>query len=216
MSLDWPVNQAGYVYRALRLTEPRQQGWDVYALQNALNAFRADLATDGVLGTKTAEAIVTFQRSRDDLIGDGIAGVATQQKITAILARRVNEGLGLPNGLPYGQLEHESACLLGNNSPVRSDGTYDAGVAQQNTRYTHPTLGFNPVASVNRLGTHLRDKYNEYYPKVRVSRRSWELAVGSWNAPAWTDKLASGGTLTQTQSDWIEAYIDGATAYVVW
>ncbi len=210
-------------YRTLKLSEPRQTGLDVFALQNALKdlAYNSDPgALDGILGPQTAKAIKGAQTGMFITV-DGLAGGGTQTAIADRLAQRVQYRLKLPNGLLLGQLMAESGCRLGNYSPQRADGTYDAGVAQRNTAFTPPRDGFGVLVSIDALGVRQRAYYDKF---AGVSgRRRWELAAGSWNAPAFASYIAreEGATgvkasETSRPSDaaraTLEAYMDSATA----
>jgi hypothetical protein len=90
-------------------------------------------------------------------------------------------------------------------------------VTQRNSAFAPFDDGFDAPKSLDFLGGHIRSKYNEYkgYGVITSERRLWELAQGSWNRPAWTDRLAKGLSLTKSQSDWIEGYIDRVSAYLV-
>ena len=204
-----------YVFRALRLRPPQMEGWDVYALQTALNATGADVSPDGVFGVGTDRAVISLQTERG-LEVDGVAGTATQAKLASILCRRANRRLSLPGGIPYGHAEHESSLWLGNHTAPYRNGSRDCGVVQRNTWY-HPIDGaFDAPLSIDYLASYIADHHSKYAALGVADRRAWELACGSWNRPAWTDTLASGGTLPQADRTWIESYTDEVTAYVDW
>jgi peptidoglycan hydrolase-like protein with peptidoglycan-binding domain len=214
-------------YRALKVSTPLLNGEDVYALQLGLNfvgEFENDLTSDGWLGVKTGKAIEGAQRKLG-LHDDGVAGPATQGAIARRIAKEVRHAADLPQGLPIGQLAHESALILGNYSPIRSDGSYDAGLAQRNTNYHPAQAAFDPVSSTVLLGTVVRTHF-EMYKGVTPLRRRWELACGSWNAPAFANYLArqegatsvtAGSTArpSDTARIALEAYMQSATALLV-
>lgn len=210
-------------YRALRLTHPLIRGEDVFALQLALSHVLGEpLEADGVLGPITSQCVFEAQAAlqknpyRAGAV-DGIAGQATQRALAIRIAKGVKEVIPLPAGLPTGQIAHESSFLLGNYSkPPRSDGSYDAGVVQMNTALHDPEVAFDPVDSIQTLCARVRAAY-EKYGKVSDERRRWELAVGSWNAPAYTDYLAGEGGSKPSAGGLValEAYIDSACAYMV-
>lgn len=170
-------------YRTLRLVSPALVGYDVYALQTALQELGHAIAADGVFGPQTRGALVQAQGMLGVTV-DGLAGGATQ---TAI-CKHIASSLPLPVGLLFGQLTHESGCRVGNYSPQRADGTYDAGVAQRNTRYTHPSLGFGVPGSIGALAETVFG-YHRRYAGVPHPRR-WKLAAGAWNAPAFANWIA--------------------------
>lgn len=204
-----------YRYRPLREAEPPQQGWDVYALQTALNGLArlgVELELDGVFGTETAKGVRKFQR-KNKLVADGIAGVVTQRALALKYARRFKKDL--PGGLLKGQIEHESSFWLGNHSPAREDGSRDNGVCQRNSNYTPAMLAYDVPNSVQALAHQVSAKHADYVAQGNVGeRRAWELAAGSWNAPAWTDTLARGGTISPSQLEHIETYIQDVTPYM--
>lgn len=210
-------------YRTLQLTTPQQQGEDVYALQTALDELGYDAgAADGILGPKTSAAIKAAQKAFAITV-DGKAGGDTQKQLALDLARRVAGAVGVPYSGLRGQLELESGYRLGNYSPLRSDNTYDAGVAQRNTKFTSPPQGFDARDSIRVLGDNTR-KYYDLFAGLPTHRR-WALAQGAWNAPAFAcyiareegaTKVTSGMTLkpTDAQRATFETYVTNASVYL--
>lgn len=211
-------------YRTLRLTRPLQHGEDVYALQTALTALGVSPgAHDGILGERTSNAITAAQVALDITV-DGLAGGGTQTALARRLTDKARTRYYLPRGLAFGQVSHESGCRVGNYSPQRQDGSYDAGVAQRNTRYTPAEEGFTVPASIDALGARLRRYFDKF--AGLEARRRWELAAGAWNAPAYacwiareegaTDvpvgETAKPGPIARAT---LERYIDSVTAYMV-
>lgn len=205
-------------YRTLQRLEAPIVGEDVFALQTALAAVGASPGTaDGVFGKMTEGAVKAAQRTYG-LVVDGKAGQKTQTALGRELAIEAGQLKKLPQGLMYGQLAHESGFFLGNYSPQRADGSYDAGVAQRNTSFTPARDGFTVPGSVVTLAANTRAYYDKY-TKVTNPRRRWGLAAGAWNAPAYANYLAGkvqpyavpGPTATQK----LEAYISSVTAYMV-
>ena len=218
-----------YRYRALHLTELRMVGEDVYALQLGLNAvgeFKTQLTPDGALGTKTSKAISGVQRklkAQGFEVGpaDGVAGQKTQRGIGEALCAEYDDQF--PTGLPSGQIAHESSFLLGNYSPYRpATDSYDAGLCQRNTEHTEPKIAFDPVKSVAALVDRVLNHY-EYFEGL-PQRRRWELAAGSWNAPAYACYYArkegapvdASDTATPSSSGAaaFNAYVASVTAYL--
>lgn len=217
MRLPTTLSAAGYKYRPLKNGD---RGWDVYALQSALIELGYPTGgLDGIWGAATETAVRNFQRDKK-LTVDGIAGVVTQRTLALVLIWPLKRQFNIPPGLQRGQVEFESAFMLGNHSPAyHQDGHgpfWDVGVAQHSSRYTPFSDGFNAPASLHRLSAQLRAKYDEYrrIDVVKDERRLWELASGSWNAPAWTDQLARGRQITASQRAHIEEYIRRATVYL--
>ena len=212
-------------YRTLKLASPLQRGEDVYALQTALSALGHSPGThDGILGKLTKAAIVAAQEGLY-ITADGLAGPQTQTMICRHLANQASQRERLPTGLLYGQISHESSCRVGNYSPARGDGSYDAGVAQRNTAHTPAREGFTVPDSIEKLAADLRKHYG-LYNGVMPTRRRWELAAGAWNAPAYASYIAreEGATGVRVSSTAkpsanaraaLEAYMDSATAYLV-
>ncbi|NJM45892.1 MAG: peptidoglycan-binding protein [Alkalinema sp. RU_4_3] len=66
--------------RPLRLSTPRMEGADVFALQEKLKAAGFAIAPDGELGPKTAEAIQEFQKKK----GLEVTGIATADLVNQI------------------------------------------------------------------------------------------------------------------------------------
>ncbi len=71
-------------YRSLALSSPTLSGGDVRALQQAYNGWaratgRSTLLEDGVFGSVTRTAIITFQNAESRLLADGVAGRQTQR-----------------------------------------------------------------------------------------------------------------------------------------
>lgn len=212
-------------YRTLKLTSPPQVGEDVYALQTALAAVGHDVGThDGVLGKLTAAAITAAQHDLG-VSADGLAGGKTQEALALRIARKADKSYGLAEGLLRGQLEHESGFRLGNYSPQRSDGSYDAGVAQRNTAHTPARQGFDVPDSIDALGVRVRQHFDLFNGVSPVKRR-WQLAQGAWNAPAFACYLARQAGATKvtagmcskpgtTAHATLEAYIASVSTYLV-
>lgn len=211
-------------YRSLELLSPMLRGEDVYALQLALNSagFPAGDA-DGILGSATAGAIRVAQTTLH-LVVDGKAGGLTQRGLALVLADRITARYGLPRGALKGQLEHESGFRVGNYSPLRADGSYDAGLCQTNTAETTPSQGFDPAYSINKLGARIRTHYDKF-AGIMDNRRRWALAQGSWNAPAYAcwiarQEGATGVPLSDTKQPGntarttFEAYVASVSTYL--
>jgi hypothetical protein len=112
-------------------------------------------------------------------------------------------------------VEAESGGILGNHTAQYSNGSYDCGIVQRNTAYAPMLNGFDAPDSLMALCEQISTYRDRYIDFGHVSaERALELACGSWNRPAWTDRLAQGGVLTPAESDWIEAYIQRTTAYL--
>jgi hypothetical protein len=211
-------------FRTLELLSPQMRGEDVYALQRALTEVGHDCGTpDGILGNLTSTAIKNFQKE-SFLTVDGKAGGATQKSLALNLSSRVAKATLVPYSAFIGQLELESGYRLGIYSPQRPDGTYDAGVAQRNTKFTPPQDGFDPHPSIRALGEGIRKHY-DLFAGIRDNKRRWALAQGAWNAPAFAcyiareegaTKVTSGMTLKPSAEarQVFEAYVLHASSYL--
>lgn len=201
-----------------------QRGEDVFALQTALATCGFDPGVaDGILGSKTDAAIKTAQRHYG-LVVDGLAGGKTQEALgLGVSNREAAEFRVLPE-LMRGQLEHESGWRLGNYSPQRDDGSYDAGVAQRNTNFNDVKESFTVDISVDALAQNTR-KFYDKFAGISSSKRRWGLAAGAWNAPAYACWIAKqeGATAVRTSETAkpgtsaraaIEAYIASVSAYL--
>lgn len=105
-------------------------GWPVFALQGYLNAVNGErLLADGSFGPATFAATDRYQ-GVVGLVGDGIAGPATQSRLVLDRARTVEVKLiGMPDGLLKGKLLAEGGLML---APVNWKilGGVDCGAAQ--------------------------------------------------------------------------------------
>jgi len=194
------------------------RGEDVYALQTGLFGLAFSLgAPDGIFGPITEDAVKRFQESRK-LVSDGIAGPTTQRRVCVDLITKSTRSNDLPHLLLYGQVEHESSFIVGNYSQQYSDGSFDAGAVQRNTRLTSPQDGFNTAQSIEVCGNNCRDYYNKFMANAELSEaRRWGLAAAAWNAPAFASYLAKvkpWAVPSQSQIDALESYIDSVTKYM--
>lgn len=211
-------------YRTLSLTSPAMRGEDVFALQTALNHCGFNCGTaDGILGQRTADAIRKAQ-SDLGLVSDGKAGGLTQRGLALRISKEECAKRYIPEEALKGQLEHESGFRLGNYSPQRSNGSYDAGVAQRNTQHTLAELGFHVPNSIAALAVIVREHYN-LFAGVGDKRR-WQLAQGAWNAPAFACYIAreEGAKIvtrtmtrqpTTEQRETFEAYMAHVSTYYI-
>jgi len=224
---SFELTPTGYRYRALRLTDPVQTGWDVYALQSGLLPDEGQL--DGSLGKFTAKAISDFQEQQNLKPVDGIAGPATQQALCRAFYTPLRKEYHLPRGLSKGQIESESGGWVGNHTPRYSNGTIDAGPCQRNTLYTPIEEAFNVPLSLQELAIRTSKAFGSYQALgIVAEQRAWELASGHWNRPAYTDALAAGRDSVVVwgrtvdlspgapERVWIEGYISRVTTYVEW
>lgn len=208
----WALPSDPYRYRPLK--RGVAPGWDVWALQSGLVGVGFRLKLDGDFGEQTVKAVRLHQEVRN-LTVDGVAGPATQWSVAANTAVALKKQYQLPTNLLKGMIEKESGGLLGNHTAIYpGNGSRDLGVVQRNDRYATWHQAFNVPESLHLLASSLRERKDRYYRQVNEHRRAWELAAGAWNAPAWTDTLAKGGTLRPDQEAHIRAYIGRVTSFV--
>lgn len=198
------------------------KGQDVYALQDALNIdIDTGLILDGVLGPKTGAAIWKAQK-RLGLVEDGKAGVLTQRAL-ALQIIEAEQRLAVSQELTWGQIEHESSWLLGNYSPLRPNGTYDAGVCQENTEHYKPQDAFSPRVAIPTLMRQTKTAYDSYHDLTlfvgsdHSEFRRAQLSAGHWNAPAWANYLAGvkpWAVPSQANLLRFEEYMAEATTYL--
>ncbi len=225
-----PDAPGAYVYRPLKKDD---HGWDVYALQTGLREAGYNVGSsgaDGWFGADVTTAVKAFQADRG-LEVDGIAGILTQTYIIKVLAPLATAENRLPRNALKGQIEKESGNQLGNHSVEYSDGSFDVGVTQRNTKYHSYEDGFDVANSIDYLARHIRERFDAYsdpscIERLRArglpltfSRRKWELAMGSWNRPAYANYLAGRPMSeslkpTASQLEWLEGYIDRVTCYI--
>lgn len=213
-------------YQLLRLVDPHIKGEHVYALQQGLIScgFSPGVA-DGDFGDDTEAAVLDFQ-SHYKLTADGKAGQLTQRAIALHLTSQTTKKYNLRVGGLKGQVGHESSYLLGNYSILYDNGTFDAGVAQENSGEFSLEEAFNPAAAIDALGQRIA-KFYSIFAGVRDDRRRFGLAQAAWNAPAWAAFIAveegagsdarheASRTLSESQRSRVENYILDVTGYLV-
>jgi hypothetical protein len=207
--MDFPLASGPYTYRTLRLADPMQNGWDVFALQTTLPAITAD----GWFGKQTDGALRKAQTSLS-LQSDGLAGPLTQRALVLDAAAKTSANAGVQFLRVKGQLEHESGYLVGNHTAPYSNGSRDLGVAQINSsKDADKQPPFTVGHAIGALCSRIIENHSRYASRVS-DKRAWDLAQGSWNAPAWTDAIAFGKPISDEHRQQIEAYIAAVSIYV--
>lgn len=208
--------------------ERGEQGWRVFALQSALNARGASLATDGFFGEATLTEVLRFQRG-EALVADGIAGQATQGRLIQRLGTKVHvERPEVPDGLMRGLAEGEGANVLAaTNWSV--PGGVDCGTMQYRV-YGPPyavitaaqgvpmQLAFDPLLSMRRAAREFADRWFTLGRLAWASRsveRAKRCAVLAHNWPAGADYYARYGHAPDpsAKATWVPAgtlFPDGA------
>lgn len=181
-------------------------GWDVYALQVALNSHQKTfpIQEDGVIGpdpdkSETIQCILREQKNHH-LTVDGIAGSATQAAICIIEARTAEQASRVPIGLLRGIGEGESGLYFAAVSGPNWNNSYDGGAIQENL--TSSQIGsvsawhraFDLRWGFTDTGNKLRSKFDEYYgdPGAPTIKAGWYCAITYHNWPAAAEKMAAG------------------------
>jgi Putative peptidoglycan binding domain len=219
------------------------RGWDVQAVQMALNSHQGTiLTTDGVFGEQTRK-VVEREQANHHLEADGIIGVQTMSAICLAESRQAERAERLPHDLLRGLIEGESAYQFAAVGRRNSNGSRDAGVLQYNiavenlanhARWEH---AFSVRARCEQTAATLREKKDEFYGRkgAPTHKRAWELAVmhhnwqtaavnmsngyGPYREAARNTReeawivAASGGDL-RTPNEWVADYIESKTLYV--
>jgi peptidoglycan hydrolase-like protein with peptidoglycan-binding domain len=197
------------------------EGFDVWAVQIALNAHGAALTEDGDFGPLTESAVKAAQVGLRITV-DGIAGPQTQAALCAAECARAESARGTPVGLLKGMCFGESGGIIPTTSPLYPNGTRDYGPFQDNK--ANPTQAqlreaFDPRAGAATLASFLNAKHATY-ALVAVNEEAWRLAVLSFNWPAAAYQIANGNgdTWVYTESGtgakrhladpapWVESY----------
>jgi len=196
---------------------PLLAGEDGYALQCALNSIvRAGLVLDGVIGPRTGAAIWTVQAALG-VEQDGVAGLLTQRACDLfLLNRHARKGTALYR-LGKGAFERESLFIMGNYSPLRPNGSYDAGVVQRNSEFHPVEDGFDPVDSIAAWVEHTQKFYDEYHDTSLFrdtgytysdNKRRWKLAGAAWNAPGFANYYAGVKPSATPSPEGASAFLD--------
>lgn len=172
------------------------------------------LAQIGSFDAELERRVKAFQSSRK-LGADGVVGPVTHQAMVAPIIAGLGEALHdkLP-GAARGVVEGESGYCFGAQSLIyerfelppherqkRWRRKADLGVGQMATelKFLSQVLrALDPVLSITKLIERLDGYYDLYHdapnvrglPKAQRHRKAGRLAVGSWNAPAFTHYLA--------------------------
>lgn len=180
----------------------------VWAWQINLNKVGNTLSEDGNFGPRTKEATKSYQ-TKNGITIDGIAGPVTQRYLAFELLRSPQKKYATPPGLIRGLAENESGWAVG---AVNWDipGGVDCGWVQRRIyegNYTNQAFkdAFNGVVQFEKVAKELRELKDKFYasPHIDTHRRAWELAILSHNWPAAASKLASGGSLSDTDAEWV-------------
>lgn len=194
MSLEQtPLAAGSYLIRPLKLLPTRMQGWDVYALQTAL-----DIKPDGVFGEITDGAVRACQEQNKLLPVDGIAGPNT--KTAAVLDRMfpLQSKYHTPPGLARGVVGGETNFEPGSYTAPYRNGTRDIGIVQENGVETFANLleSFDVPGALERMISALRARFDAALGEskyVAEPMGAWRYgAVLAHNWPAASKRYIDG------------------------
>jgi len=168
-----------------------------WGVQKNLNALGWGLATDGLFGKATHEAVRQFQ-SNEGLAVDGIFGPASSSSMARELERRVTADL--PEGLLRGQVTGESGDLVGAVNWTVAGGV-DCSYTQRRVLeadYADEAVvkrAFDGYYQLNLSARTLRGRKDTYYGKTGAPthEKAWRLAMLSHNYPYGADQIATKG-----------------------
>lgn len=216
------------LYRTLKDVTPDDDpmsGEDCYALQCALKHVlkfgldtHEDFAIDGSIGPDTGKAIWQAQ-NKLGIIEDGLAGQETQRALALRILGEQLRPWTTRYLLVLGIILKESSGWLGIYSEQRPNGSYDAGVTQQNTEHNDPAEAFDPTKAIPKLarytveGLKLYEDRSKFVGSDHSRHRRLCLAAGRWNAPAYTGWLAGVGHPNDEPGPTARAAIEN---YMLW
>ena len=185
---------------------PGMSGWDVWALQVALNGHQQTfpIAEDGVIAAdpKKSETIQCILREQGNhhLKVDGVCGPATQRAIALAEIKKAEAAHNVKPGLLHGLANGESSLLLVCVSGPNWNGSFDAGLIQDNITTSQAgdiaawRKGFNPRVGCDETAAKLRKKFTDYKGKAgaKTDRAAWEAALVFHNWQSAADQMAAG------------------------
>lgn len=175
-------------------------GWDVWALQVALNSHQKTfpIIEDGIFGKQTKGCVLREQKNHHLSVVDGIIGPATQRAIVKTETNAAEISNHVPKGLLYGIAEGESGLFFAAVSGPNWNGSYDAGVIQENlspsevTSISNWRRGFDLKWGVTDTAKKIRKQYEIYRPFLSTDKFAWYCAILYHNWPAAAEKKAKG------------------------
>ena len=185
-------------------TKQGDDGWPVYALQTGLNAVSfSSGGADGAFGPMTDKAVRSFQ-DKYNLVVDGIAGSATQRRISILIDAETHSNHdSLPVGLLRGFAESEGGNNLGAvNWSV--GGGVDCGVVQ--IRCYGPPFeqsamknAYDPAKAMEKVAVTFLGRTASMRTMAYAKQRSLEFAMRcaalAWNWPYAAEQYAKFGSL---------------------
>jgi peptidoglycan hydrolase-like protein with peptidoglycan-binding domain len=198
-------------------TRKGDSGWPVFALQCGLDTLGYSLDADGSFGPATDEAVRHFQKD-NKLIVDGIAGSASQQRVTLLIDARTHERhRELPVGLLRGFAETEGGNNLGAVNWNIAGGV-DCGVVQirvYGPPYDRTAMmnAFDPGKAMERVALTFKGRVDSNRSLPYAKRQSLEFsqrcAALSWNWPYAAEQYAKYGKLPSPSQNATWAVIQG-------
>lgn len=215
-------------------------GWPVYALQDALVSVGRTVPTDGAFGPRTHRAVRGFQ-GNNGLEPDGIAGVQTQRKLIERISHKTFAAFpNLPDGLLRGYAEAEGANILAATNwftPAGGRPGVDCGVVQWR-QYGPPfeerglKKAFSCEDSFAYATLILLDRIQQYRLRRPILDKPMllRIAVLAHNAPFLSEQIVRTGSLSTptapamwttkpggghyTHREWLKVYPDRIMRYV--
>jgi hypothetical protein len=170
-------------------------GWDVWAIQVALNGSGHSLVLDGAFGPLTDAAVRAVQTALHVTV-DGIMGPQTQAALCAAECARAELHL-TPKGLLKGICFGESGGIIPATSTLYPNGSRDYGPLQDNLLNPSDAdlrEAFNVRLQAREVGVQRLSAYDFFHgqPGAQSQEEAWRLAVLSYNWPAAANKIAAG------------------------
>lgn len=176
-------------------------GWDVWALQVALNSHQKTfpITEDGLFGKQTRECVLREQRNHHQDV-DGVIGPLTQAAICKTEAKLAEVNESLPLGLLYGISLGESGWQFAAVSGPNWNNSYDGGATQENLTDSQIDevrwwrQAFDLRWGFADTGHKLRVQFDRYIgdPGAQTAKSAWYAAITYHNWPAAADKMAAG------------------------
>jgi hypothetical protein len=175
------------------------RGWDVWALQVALNSHQKTfpIVEDGIFGPQTKQCVEREQKNHHLAVVDGICGPATQGAIFAVECAAAEAKYGIPKGLIRGIGLGESGYFFACVSGPNSNGSWDAGTIQDNILASQVTStaawhnAFDIRHSVLKTAAELRAFYDNWAGSA-PPERIWKAALLNHNFPAAASRWVQG------------------------
>lgn len=199
-------------------------GWDVQALQIALNSHQKTfpITEDGIFGPQTEECIKREQANHH-LTVDGIIGPITQSIICSVECRAADKLQRCAPGLSISIVLAESSAFFACVSGPNGNGSFDAGVTQDNLTSAELMMAakwhyaFTLSGSISDMAAKMRRQKDIFAgrPAVNTNKYAWELAALYHNWESAAENMSYGygpykeAARNDRTEDWIVTATDG-------